>query len=115
MSRASWGRSSLNSCRKLSKRSCCCRLLIRLRAGEAIAVDCWSTARDVMEQLSTWRAGIGSAIGAKLTKASYLGQQLDLLVYDWGCSFDLIDFSLAEVVVPALDAIGKSNWGRVFA
>jgi hypothetical protein len=73
------------------------------------------TARDVMEQLTTWRAGIVAAVEAKLAKTSYPGQQLDLLVYARGCSFDLIDFSLAEVVVPALDAIGKSAWGRVFA
>jgi hypothetical protein len=73
------------------------------------------TARDVAEQLATWRAGIVLAVEAKLAKMSYLGQQLDLLVYARECSFDLIDFSLAEVVAPALDAIGKSNWGRVFA
>ena len=48
-------------------------------------------------------------------EAIYAGQQLDLLVYARKCSFDLIDFSLAEVAVPALDAIGKSRWGRVFA
>jgi hypothetical protein len=73
------------------------------------------TARDVMEQLSTWRTGIVSAVEAKLAKTSYLGQRLDLLVYARKCSFDLIDFSLAEVVLPALDAIGNNNWGRVFA
>jgi hypothetical protein len=71
-------------------------------------------ALDVMEQLSTWRAGIVSAVGTKLAKTNYVGQQLNLLVYARKCSFDLIDFSLAEVVVPALDAIGKKKWGRVF-
>jgi hypothetical protein len=50
-----------------------------------------------------------------LAKTNYAGQQLDLLIYARKCSFDLIDFSLAEVVAPALDAIGKGNWGRVFS
>lgn len=72
-------------------------------------------ALDVAEQLSTWRTGIVSAVETKLAKANYAGQQLDLLVYARKCSFDLIDFSLAEIVVPALDAIGKSRWGPVFA
>jgi len=72
------------------------------------------TARDVAEQLSTWCAGIASGVETKLAKASYAGQRLDLLVYARGCSFDLIDFSLSDVVVPALDAIGKSRWGSVF-
>jgi hypothetical protein len=70
--------------------------------------------RDVAEQLTTWRTGIVSSVKSKLAKTNYLGQQLALLVYARECSFDLIDFSLAEVVVPALDGIGKSNWGRVF-
>lgn len=70
--------------------------------------------RDVMEQLSTWRTGIVSAVEAKLAKTNYLGQQLDLLVYARQCSFDLIDFSLAEVVLPALDAIGNGRWRHVF-
>ena len=47
-------------------------------------------------------------------KTNYLGQQLDLLVYARQCSFDLIDFSLAEVVTPALDAIGAGRWRAVF-
>jgi hypothetical protein len=72
-------------------------------------------ALDVAEQLSTWRAGVVSAVEIKLAKTTYIGQQLDLLVYARKCSFDLIDFSLAEVVVPALDKIGKKTWGRVFA
>jgi hypothetical protein len=71
-------------------------------------------ALDVVEQLSSWRTGIGSAVKTKLAKTNYAGQQLDLLIYARKCSFDLIDFSLAEVVAPALDAIGKGNWGRVF-
>jgi hypothetical protein len=72
-------------------------------------------ARDVMEQLVSWRGGIVAAVETKLSKTNYAGQQLDLLVYARQCSFDLIDFSLAEVVTPALDAVGKANWGRVFA
>jgi hypothetical protein len=72
------------------------------------------TARDVMEQLVTWRAGIVRAVESKLAKTNYLGQQLDLLVYARQCSFDLIDFSLAEVVALALDAIGNSRWRAVF-
>jgi hypothetical protein len=72
------------------------------------------TARDVMEQLVTWRSGIVRAVESKLAKTNYLGQQLDLLVYARQCSFDLIDFSLAEVVAPALDAIGNSRWRAVF-
>jgi len=72
-------------------------------------------ALDVMAQLSTWRTGVVSAVETKLAKTTYIGQQLDLLVYARKCSFDLIDFSLAEVVVPALDTIGKKTWGRVFA
>jgi hypothetical protein len=72
-------------------------------------------ALDVAEQLVTWRTGIVLAVEAKLAKTSYAGQQLDLLVYARKCSFDLIDFSLEEVVAPALDAIGKDNWGRAFA
>jgi hypothetical protein len=72
-------------------------------------------ALDVAEQLSTWRTGIVSAVETKLAKTNYVGQQLDLLVYARKCSFDLIDFSLAEVAVPALDAIGKAKWSRVFA
>jgi len=72
------------------------------------------TALDVAEQLASWRAGIVSAVEAKLAKTNYAGQQLDLLVYARKCSFDLIGFSLAEVVAPALDAIGKSRWGRAF-
>ena len=72
-------------------------------------------ALDVVEQLSTWRAGIAAAVETKLAKTSYAGHQLDLLVYARKCSFDLIDYSFAEVVVPALDAIGQSTWGRVFA
>jgi hypothetical protein len=73
------------------------------------------TARDVMEQLSSWRTGIVSAVEAKLAKTSYLGQALDLLINARQCSFDLIDFSLAEVVLPPFSAIGKDKWGRVFA
>jgi hypothetical protein len=69
---------------------------------------------DVAEQLSTWRAGIASAVAAKLAKTNYVGQQLDLLVYARKCSFDLIDYSFEEVVVPALDVVGRSRWGRVF-
>jgi hypothetical protein len=40
---------------------------------------------DVAEQLSTWRAGIVSAVETKLAKANYAGQQLDLLVYARKC------------------------------
>jgi hypothetical protein len=72
-------------------------------------------ALDVAEQLSSWRTGIGSAVKTKLAKTNYVGQQLDLLIYARKCSFDLIDFSLAEVVAPALDVIGRGNWGRAFA
>jgi hypothetical protein len=71
-------------------------------------------ALDVSEQLSTWSAGIASAVQTKLAKPKYAAQQLDLLVYARKCAFDLIDYSFAEVVVPALDKIGKSRWGRVF-
>jgi hypothetical protein len=67
-----------------------------------------------MEQLVTWRSGIVRAVETKLAKTNYLGQQLDLLVYARQCSFDLIDFSLAEVVAPALDAIGNSRWRAAF-
>jgi hypothetical protein len=72
------------------------------------------TARDVIEQFITWRAGIVSAVETKLAKTNYHGQQLDLLVYARQCSFDLIDFSLAEVVALALDAIGNSRRRAVF-
>jgi hypothetical protein len=73
------------------------------------------TVRDVATQLITWRSGIGAAVRTKLAKTSYLGRDLDLLVYARGCSFDLIDFSLDEVVAPALDAIGRDDWGGTFA
>jgi hypothetical protein len=72
-------------------------------------------ALDVAEQLFSWRTGIVSAIEAKLDKANYVDQRLDLLVYAEECSFDLIDFSLAEIAMPALDSIGKSSWSRTFA
>ena len=72
------------------------------------------TVRDVADQLTTWRAGIAGAIETKLTKTNYHKQQLDLLVYARQCSFDLIDFSLAEVVAPALDAVGRGRWSHVF-
>jgi hypothetical protein len=70
---------------------------------------------DVAEQLVSWRAGIASAVRTKLSKTNYVGQELDLLVYARMCSFDLVDFSLSEVVTPAMDMIGKDDWGRLFA
>jgi hypothetical protein len=73
------------------------------------------TARDVLTDLATWRAGIVAAVETKLEKASYRGRELDLLVYARGCAFDLIDFDFAEIVQPALDSIGKDNWGRTFS
>jgi hypothetical protein len=72
------------------------------------------TVRDVAEQLTTWRAGIAASIETKLAKTNYRGQQLDLLVYARQCSFDLIDFSLEEVVAPALDAVGMDRWSAIF-
>lgn len=73
------------------------------------------TVRDVAEQLTTWRAGITLAVRTKLSNTNYVGQELDLLVYARMCSFDLVDFSLTQVVTPALDAIGRDDWGRLFA
>jgi hypothetical protein len=63
----------------------------------------------------TWRAGIISAVETKMDKASCGGHELDLLVFARGCVFDLIDFDFAEIVHPALDSIGKENWGRTFS
>jgi hypothetical protein len=74
-----------------------------------------ATARDVANDLATWRAGITAAITSKLTKVAYQEQQLDLLIYARGCAFDLIDYSFAEIVRPALDQIGTENWGRTFS
>lgn len=74
-----------------------------------------ATVRDITKDLVTWRAGIVSAVKSKLTNASYEGQGLDLLIFARGCAFDLIDFSLAEVVVPALNQLGKENWGSIFS
>lgn len=71
--------------------------------------------RDVANDLLTWRAGIVSAVKSKLTKASYEAQELDLLVFARGCSFDLIDFSFEEIVAPALDQLGEENWARIFS
>jgi hypothetical protein len=73
------------------------------------------TARDVLDDLATWRAGTVSAVETKLDKASYRGRELDLLVYARGCAFDLVDFDFAEIVQPALKSIGKENWGRTFS
>jgi hypothetical protein len=73
------------------------------------------TARDVSTDLVTWRAGIVAAIEAKLHKDSYRRRELDLLVYARGCAFGLIDFDFAEIVYPALDAVGRENWGRMFS
>ncbi|SED24883.1 hypothetical protein [Bradyrhizobium erythrophlei] len=73
------------------------------------------TVRDVAEDLVTWRAGIVSAVKSKMTNVSYEGQGLDLLVFARGCAFDLIDFSLEEVVRPALNQLGPEYWGRIFA
>jgi hypothetical protein len=73
------------------------------------------TVRDVEKQLSTRRAGIATAVRSKLTKVSYDAQELDLLVFARRCSFELIDYDFAQVVVPALDHVGKENWGRVFS
>jgi hypothetical protein len=73
------------------------------------------TVRDVADDLVTWRAGIVTAVKSKLANASYEGQALDLLVFARGCAFDLIDFSLAEIVKPALGHLGTENWGRIFS
>jgi hypothetical protein len=56
-----------------------------------------------------------SAVQSKLTNVSYEGQGLDLLVFARGCAFDLIDFSLPEVVEPALNQLGTEYWGRIFS
>jgi hypothetical protein len=73
------------------------------------------TVRDVADQLSSWRAGIATAVRSKLTKSSYDAQELDLLVFARRCSFELIDYDFEEVVVPALNRVGKENWSRVFS
>ncbi len=72
------------------------------------------TARDCIDDLTAWRAGIANAVQAKLGKPNYRGRSLCLLVYARNCWFGTIDTPFAEVVLPALDIVGLENWGRVF-
>jgi hypothetical protein len=72
------------------------------------------TARDCIDDLRTWRAGIANAVRAKLGKPNYEGHNLCLLVYARNCRFGTIDTPFSEVVLPALDIVGTENWGQVF-
>jgi hypothetical protein len=68
-------------------------------------------ARGYEEDLRAWRAGIKTALKSKLHLRC---EGCRLLIFAGKCQFDNIDFDFAEVVMPAIDEVGRALWGKTF-
>ena len=67
---------------------------------------------DVTTQILRWRAGIADAVAAKVSKKSYIGKDLSLLVFARGCGRETIDIPFIDIASPAVSSVER--WKSVF-
>lgn len=68
-------------------------------------------ARSEEDDVNAWRVGIERALRKKL-KPGYTGCWL--LIYAPNCHFDTIEFEFDQVVIPAIEQVGREAWEQVF-
>jgi hypothetical protein len=68
-------------------------------------------ARSEVDDVQAWRLGIERSLRKKL-RPGYAGCRL--LIFAPRCGIDTVDFDFKQVVVPAIEAVGRAAWERVF-